>query len=216
MPLTDPALWARIEAYPLPDDSAGRSFKDQLRAEHGISGLTAERAIMDYRRFLYLCALDQGRCVPTQAVDAVWHLHLSHTRDYWQGLVPLALKGRAIHHEPGAPDGHRADFAATRARYEAEFGAPPPKGMWKRRSLIGEIVPLVFVALFVSAWMSIVLLGDAPRELIVVSFAIGVMALAAVSRPILDRAGFEVGYEFDIWADSEGGDCGDCGGGCGD
>ncbi len=216
MTLTDPALWARIESYTLPKDAAGISFLEQLRKMHGISHETAQTAIREYKRFLYLSALRMGRCVPTRAVDEVWHLHLTHTRDYWESFVPDVLGGRKIHHEPGAPDGHSRDFDATLHRYEAEFGEVPPKGIWKKRSLPKEVASMVFVTLFGVLWIGQSVLGGAPWYFTGMGLLIFGWIIMGTLGPLLDRAGYEVSFGIDIWSDANGGDCGDCGGGCGD
>ncbi|PWJ21028.1 hypothetical protein [Jannaschia seohaensis] len=95
--------------------------------------------------------------MPSKAVDAVWHLHLTHTRDHWQRFVPQALGGRDVHHEPGAPAGHSADYSDTLRRYEREFGEGPPKGIWARSGRVGGWVGLLFGGAWTAAWVGGVL-----------------------------------------------------------
>ncbi|MEL7184197.1 MAG: hypothetical protein AAGK57_11200, partial [Pseudomonadota bacterium] len=182
------------------------------------SGRTARAAIAEYRRFLYLSALKQGRTVPTKAVDEVWHLHLTHTKDYWETFVPNALGGAAIHHTPGSPDSHVSDFRATRARYEAEFDEDPPKGFWaiqtRRGALLSQGVMVAFGSLFL--WIG--LTNDAPWPWLAIVLLFLVLATTVFVRSAATSGGDGNTFQFgiDIWADGEGGDCGDCGGGCGD
>jgi hypothetical protein len=213
--LRNRTLWDAIRAHPLPADAAGASFAEQLAREHKITGRTADRAIEEYRRFLYLSALGEGRSVPSRAVDAVWHLHLNHTRDYWGKLVPDVLGGRPIHHEPGSPDGHASDFRDTIRRYEREFGEAPPKGIWKARG--GSPLGTAFTLLFLGVWGAIFIGGSLAIGLWPVGL-IGAGFLALALRQVLAEAFPDATWtaQIDIWADGEGGDCGDCGGGCGD
>ena len=128
MTLSNPDLWTRISGYVLPLDSGQRTFEEQLRAEHPISEATALDAIEEYRRFIYLTALSDDRTVPSRAVDAVWHLHLGHTRDYWDRFCDRI--GFRLHHTPGTPQGHGRDFARTLALYRREFGHDAPAHFW--------------------------------------------------------------------------------------
>ena len=88
-------LWELISNHPMPADASGRSFPDQLMDEHGIRRETALTAIDEYRKFIYLCATREARNVPSKAVDLVWHQHMQHTRDYWDGLC--AKIGKPLH-----------------------------------------------------------------------------------------------------------------------
>lgn len=205
-------LWERIAAYPLPADGAGLSFVEQLRKDQRISEKTARRGIEEYRRFLYLSATDDARTVPTKAVDAVWHLHLTHTRDYWERFVPDVLDGKPIHHAPGALAGQSADFAVTLRRYEAEFGEAPPKGIWRHRSVLSRIVAAVFALVWTVMWVAGSLAAGLPIFAFVGLAFGGLFIMASVSEFV---PGLSIG--IDIWSDSDGGDCSDGdGGGCGD
>lgn len=137
MPLTDLKLWRRVAAAPLPADSEGRTFVAQLARVHRVSDATACGAIEEYRRFAYLAGRGQGRMVPSRQIDAVWHLHLTHSRDYWEEFCPAI--DRRIHHAPGRPEGHEDDFRATLAAYGAEFDAPAPPHFWGRPRPTGRI-----------------------------------------------------------------------------
>lgn len=209
--MRDRDLWARIAAHPMPDDASGRAFADQLRDAHKISQVTAARAIEEYRRFLYLSATGEGRSVPSKAVDAVWHLHLTHTRDYWDCFVAQVLGGRPIHHEPGSPSGHSADYARTIARYKAEFGEAPPKGIWRRSNPWSDWATTGTVAAFGTTFAWAIVSSGAPTILMAVLLLLVAVAFLQSLAPHLERAGWEVGV--DIWSDCDGGDCG---GGCGD
>ncbi|SFJ90122.1 glycine-rich domain-containing protein [Jannaschia pohangensis] len=212
-------LWSRIAAHPMPADSAGRSFLRQLCDDQRISEATARRGIEEYKRFLYLCATSDARCVPTRAIDAVWHLHLTHTRDYWNRLVPEVLGGKPVHHTPGETTGHSADFAATLRRYEAEFGEAPPKGIWKRQCRWQATATAIFcfvIMAFLAFWAAPMIDDGLPLPFVLVFSAVGLMVVGITAVTALQHWGVNLGFEIDIWSDSEGGDCGDCGGGCGD
>ena len=203
--MQNPDLWNRIATYPLPADSGGRSFEEQLRADQKIRPETARRGIEEYRRFLYLSALNEGRTVPSKAVDAVWHLHLSHTRDYWDRFVPEVLEGRPIHHTPGTPTGHRADYTRTQSRYLAEFGQLPPKGIWQTGGWIGHAVALIFITCWLAVWSLALGEPQAPQPFVWLGLATGAFVFMTIMAGLLGQFGIDVGFGVDIWSDSEGG-----------
>jgi hypothetical protein len=55
-----------------------------LRAESGVTYLT-DRAIGEYRRFLYLTQIAAHDLTPSKAIDSIWHLHLLYTQSYRAG-----------------------------------------------------------------------------------------------------------------------------------
>jgi uncharacterized protein (TIGR04222 family) len=70
---------------------------------------------------------------PSAEIDEVWHLHLVHSRDYWDIWCADVLR-RRLHHGPtrgGASEAarYRTQYAATMALYEQWFG-PPPEAYW--------------------------------------------------------------------------------------
>src|SRR4051794_15174927 len=127
------ALWERIEAFDI-DDGAALSFADRLARENGWSRSFAERAVREYKRFVFL-AMTAGRPMcPSEQVDQVWHLHLTYTRSYWQRFCGEVLKC-PLHHDPtrgGAAesDKHWAMYADTLLAYAEAFGEPAPADLW--------------------------------------------------------------------------------------
>jgi uncharacterized protein (TIGR04222 family) len=71
---------------------------------------------------------------PSDAVDQVWHLHLTYTCSYWQDFCPDVL-GCPLQHGPtrgGAQEARRfeRDYDQTLASYERIFGEPAPADIW--------------------------------------------------------------------------------------
>jgi uncharacterized protein (TIGR04222 family) len=87
--------------------------------------------VEEYRRFCFLACISERPLTPSEAVDQVWHLHLTHSRDYWEHYCGKVLQ-RALHHDPtigGAAAGRRYvdQYAETLLRYEQHFGLPPAR-----------------------------------------------------------------------------------------
>lgn len=125
---THRARWQRLCSWPQDDPLLQRRFLQQLRAATGWSAGEATQAIEEYRRFCCIAAEREGRVAPSPAIDAVWHLHLTYTRDYWLDFCPRRLRF-ALHHQPalGRPGEAlrlRDDYADTLHAYAARFGLP--------------------------------------------------------------------------------------------
>lgn len=134
MRLSNPTLWRRIQDFAFDAPDCSRTFAARLAAGCGWSNAYAARVIGEYRKFLYLSATAGHRVSPSSAVDQVWHLHLTYTRNYWGVLCEHILQ-RPLHHEPsdGSKDDsakHRDRYRKTRDSYLREFGIEPPSDIW--------------------------------------------------------------------------------------
>ena len=133
--MRNPDLWARLQAFEFDNGTGSAPFSVKLARAEGWSKAYTARVIEEYRRFLYLTQVGDRQATPSQIVDAAWHMHLTFTRDYWEDLCPTVI-GKPIHHQPCAGEEemprYRDQFAATKALYEAEFGAEPPSDIWGR------------------------------------------------------------------------------------
>ncbi|MGF1501229.1 MAG: glycine-rich domain-containing protein [Paracoccaceae bacterium] len=242
--LSEPALWSRLEAFEIDDRSAGRDFTARLAEETGWSRATAEAAILEYKRFLYLAMVSDRPVTPSIAVDLVWHQHLAYSRSYWERLCPEVL-GRALHHEPtaGGPDErarYLSQYEQTLRLYAAEFGAPPPRQFWPSAAqrFAAKAQPRLYapathfliqggMALWLGALMLALTLAALDALFAWPLFVmLGVSGAVWAIRRLLRRArrgrsgslemGVGLGTGVAISGDSDGdGDSG-CGGGCGD
>lgn len=133
-PATESPLWRRIEAFAFDAPGAVLPFTSRLAREQAWTHAHAGRAVAEYRRFVYLALEADHPVTPSEAVDQVWHLHLTYTRSYWQRFCGETL-GRDLHHEPtqgGPAEGAKFHdwYARTLASYAGAFGQPPPGDLW--------------------------------------------------------------------------------------
>ncbi|UBV41896.1 hypothetical protein LAJ19_09595 [Deinococcus taeanensis] len=112
-------------AHPLPP-----ALLTRLTREQGWTPAFAARAAHEYLRFVLLAAVSGHPVTPPRAVDEVWHLHLTFTRDDWERLTPL-LPG-ALHHDPAGDrcPALRTQYEATLDAYARMFGEAPPADLW--------------------------------------------------------------------------------------
>ena len=97
--MTDPELWQKIEEFEIGPSDATLSFAGRLARENNWTLTEAGKAILEYKRFIYLAATSDGEVTPSDVVDQVWHLHLTYTQSYWDELCGTILNG-PLHHGP--------------------------------------------------------------------------------------------------------------------
>lgn len=93
------ASWERIAAHDFDVASHDLSFAKRLARENDWDTFYAERVIEEYRRFCFLAIHADHPVTPSDAVDQVWHLHLTYSRDYWECFCPDVLR-QPLHHGP--------------------------------------------------------------------------------------------------------------------
>lgn len=129
-------IHAKLLTMQIVPPGARSDFTTRLAAENGWSSPRSERAYSEYLRFLALAATAPSMVVPSDDIDRAWHLHLLHTRHYWQVLCRTILE-TDLHHEPSSGSAedtgrHRDAYLETLRRYEATFGEHPPIDVWPR------------------------------------------------------------------------------------
>ncbi|XZF15554.1 glycine-rich domain-containing protein [Chitinophagaceae bacterium MMS25-I14] len=131
--LSDP-LWQRITAYRFDEPGAVFPFSQKLAAQQRWTAVFTQRAIEEYRKFIYLCCVSPDGASPSAVVDEVWHLHLTYTVDYWKRFCNETLQ-QEVHHHPskgGADEKgkHNDWYVATLELYRKIFGVEPPGDVW--------------------------------------------------------------------------------------
>jgi hypothetical protein len=131
---SDSALWRRLESFRFDEAEAALPFAARLARDNYWPRSRADRAITEYRRFLYLACTGGHEVTPSPDVDTVWHLHLVYTRSYWDHLCGEVLQ-RPLHHGPTRGGGsedqrYRGNYQRTLASYRRAFGADAPSDIW--------------------------------------------------------------------------------------
>lgn len=132
--MKDRRLWEDIAAFQFDDSDAELPFSRRLARDNNWGHGFALRCITEYKKFIYLCCTSEHSVTPSDAVDQVWHLHLTYTRSYWEDLCH-AVCGRQIHHNPTKGGNleklHFMNcYNQTLKLYESEFGEKPPHDVW--------------------------------------------------------------------------------------
>lgn len=127
-------LWQKIVDFQLDDPEASFKFSERLARENGWNVNYALRVISEYKKFIFLCCISDNGVTPSDAVDQVWHLHLTFTRSYWIDLCRDTL-GREIHHNPtkgGDSEAVKYDtfYTDTNKLYIEVFQQYPPFDIW--------------------------------------------------------------------------------------
>lgn len=132
--INEQTLWSKISSFELDDPNVSFCFSERLARENGWPHHFALRVIEEYRKFIFLCCITETGVTPSDAVDQVWHLHLTFTKNYWIDLCKNTL-GKEIHHNPtkgGQQEAKKFDnfYTHTAALYKEKFNAGPPPDIW--------------------------------------------------------------------------------------
>jgi uncharacterized protein (TIGR04222 family) len=127
-------LWSQLDAFQFDEPDARLTFRRRLARENRWSAEYTERVVGEYKRFVFLAMTAGTPMCPSDAVDQVWHMHLTYTRNYWDAFCGGVL-GRPLHHGPtrgGRSEDikHHDMYAATLAAYRTAFGEEPPADVW--------------------------------------------------------------------------------------
>lgn len=229
-------LIGRIETVAIGPVDAALDFAARLASENGWTAAFARRVEFEYRRFLALVATGDEPLTPSDAVDQAWHLHLTYTRDYWDGLC-RDIVAREIHHEPtsGGPEQrehYRDRYARTLERYRATFDAAPPADIWpdpserfaaifqrvdRTRTMLAGSEAMAWIGVVSAGLAVLIALGRAGAAAVLLS-GIAIAAFVCALRLGAGRARRRSDSDFDGDTESDGSDAGGsdgCGSGCG-
>jgi uncharacterized protein (TIGR04222 family) len=148
MPMTPEqiTLHDKIQAFELDQVGAVRGFTQKLAKENHWSAEFTQRAIAEYKRFIFLAMMAGHTVVPSEEIDRVWHLHLTYTKSYWEEFCGEVL-GKPLHHSPS--QGSQQEFTQfvdlyrqTLASYQQFFDRPAPEDLWPAPELrFGQVAP---------------------------------------------------------------------------
>lgn len=132
-------LWNDIKNFELDDVNISLSFTDRLARENGWTIEFSIRAILEYKKFIFLLTIAKHPLTPSDQVDQVWHLHLLYTQSYWDDFCDNTIK-RKIHHGPtqgGETEKNKYTnwYESTKLLYLEVFKIEAPKDIWPSSSI---------------------------------------------------------------------------------
>ncbi|MBU3011054.1 hypothetical protein KO506_06545 [Polaribacter vadi] len=127
-------LWIKIKNFNLDDESSDFPFSKRLARDNNWEIKFALKSILEYKKFIYLCCVSNKQITPSDAVDQVWHLHLTYTKSYWKTFCNETL-GKEIHHNPTKGGTNEREkfsdcYDSTFEIYKSEFKETPPNSIW--------------------------------------------------------------------------------------
>ena len=134
MEASDRLLWEQIESYEVDKVGASWTLSDKVASENGWTAAYTKRAVLEYKRFVYLAMVAEHVVCPSDQVDQIWHTHLLYTRSYWNDFCKTILP-KPLHHSPSSggeeeEQKYRALYRETLVSYEETFGCVPPIDIW--------------------------------------------------------------------------------------
>lgn len=140
--LSQQELWEKIQNFQLDEPASAFPFSKKLAKENNWSVVFTNKAIAEYKKFIYLCCISPTGASPSETVDKVWHLHLTYTDSYWNKFCKNILN-KEIHHHPskgGSNEKHKHDnwHRDTLKLYEATFSTKAPLDIWPVSEPIAE------------------------------------------------------------------------------
>ena len=90
-------LWNAILDFQLDQIDEEYGFTIRLIKENFWTKNFADKAILEYKKFMYLAATSDRMVSPSEIIDKVWHLHLVYTKSYADFCTIL---GKQIQHIP--------------------------------------------------------------------------------------------------------------------
>jgi hypothetical protein len=131
----DYLTWKKLKDFSLDVPEVSFSFSDRLARENGWSNEYAQRAILEYKKFIFLSYISGKSLTPSDEVDQVWHLHMIYTHSYWIEMCKEILGGFQLHHGPtkgGKSEGERFhnQYEETLKLYGEILFEEPPSDIW--------------------------------------------------------------------------------------
>jgi hypothetical protein len=127
-------LYQNIQTFELDDPDATIPFSKRLAKENSWGLKYAQKAIEEYKKFIFLKVVSDRPIIASRQIERVWHLHLIYTYSYWNCFC-LKVLGMPLHYEPTNGNleelyQQRENYKQTLIFYENCFGKQPPANIW--------------------------------------------------------------------------------------
>lgn len=127
--MRDAALWEAIQRAPLEIQSGSGKLRRIIKSSCQLSDQNCDRALSEYRKFLYLLAVTNEKLAPSPIVDFIWKTHAADPQTWPDGSRLVTVWPPAYVRSKGLLNRDPA-YWATLDRYREEFGPPLVAKAW--------------------------------------------------------------------------------------
>lgn len=232
------SLYRSLKEFDIDGGPVEFTFEERLARENGWTREYARRVVQEYKRFVFLSATAGHPITPSEEVDQAWHLHMTFTDSYWDGMCPLLP--RPLRHNPtkgGAQESAKFIdwYEKTKASYRRLLGEEPPADIWPssekrfgpdrfvrvnlaenwvvpktRLADVGKIAALLAIFSVTLAGCTVLAQASTNSGLYIVLVLVGVVVLLALIG-LMSKQGEKRGHS----SGQDGCGGGGCGSGCG-
>lgn len=128
----DNTLWQKIDAFDFDNPMSEYGFSTRLATENFWTIDFTQKAIAEYKKFMYLAGTSEFMVSPSEIIDIVWHQHLIFTQSYSD---LCSIIGKSVQHIPSTHN--KEDFEKfklakqrTKKLYNDTFGEQPQE-VWE-------------------------------------------------------------------------------------
>jgi len=134
---SDPTLLDKMMAY---DHSA---LRERMEVKYDWSPEKTDELFGEMKKFMYLCATNDGAMAPPEDIDEIWHNFILFTGDYSEYCQDMV--GMFLHHQPltvaqrAQSDGSMIENTLAAGR--RAFGDDLPEKYWSFQKIPGSCGP---------------------------------------------------------------------------
>lgn len=155
-----PELWQKVQDFEMSSPLDEFGFSTRLQFENNWTIAFSLQAIEEYKKFMFLAAVNDKMVSPSEIVDIVWHQHLIYSESYKNFC---GILGKNILHVPSTHNmSEKQKFSDamnfTEQEYQRHFGELPTE-FWKSKTMysglgltVGNLIPdskfVLFWAIF--------------------------------------------------------------------
>lgn len=133
-------LWKKVQLFNLDEQQGEYDFSIRLASENGWTTNFTQKAITEYKKFMFLVATQNKMVSPSEIVDIVWHQHLLFSNSY---KMFCELLGKQIQHIPSTHHKNEAskfkDAKDLTEKIYREYFNEPPNDIWKQTSIFDSL-----------------------------------------------------------------------------
>lgn len=133
----DPDLYDRMMNFDHP------ALLERMQVKEGWTKEQADETFVEMKKFLYLCATNEGAMAPPEDLDEIWHNFILFTGDYAEYCQERV--GTFLHHQPltlaqrAESDGSMIQNTLAAAKHA--FGEDMPEHIWSFTKIPGSCGP---------------------------------------------------------------------------